>query len=574
MRAPSGRTPRRARKVFADGTSFEGHFIDGNFEGHGAIYMADGTEFEGLWHANRIKGPGRVRLADGTVLSGLFEDGGASGEGKKTWANGCVYTGLLSKNCIGKYGSLQWPDGRCYIGAFEENRLHGEGTLVWSDGDGVCTYRGWFENNVFEGQGKLTWASGARYEGMFRNGQYHGEGTFKWPQGSGSYRGSWANGEMSGRGTFKFTPDDGQHAYVYVGTFKHGEMEGSGTVTFRRAGGGMDSYKGDVRASRFSGRGAFTWQDGAQLEGLFEDGYCNRVGRKVYPDGSMYTGELRFDLEHGKGILSEPGGRSYVAIWVDGKMVKELLGSCAPEFDLVDMPDTSALPDPPSVGGQTGHAFGTRHFRPASDDQLPRLGVHPSTPIFSSEHLQLPLQKAPLLEAAEDEGSEEDGLGGNSSSTTLNQPTSSDNIFQSSASTLRPGAKRKALLPVMDEEGVLVDGKALVVFLNGDRYVGCMRGGRKHGSGMYVYADFVAYRGVWEEDILDGVRHPVNEDCMPIEVRRIGPPIPMLPPLKSRGYSSQSSEPAMRDDSRDGLKFALEDAAHDIFCRAISSRGV
>lgn len=51
------------------------------------------------------------------------------------------------------------------------------------------------------------------------------------------------------------------------------------------------------------------------------------------------------------------------------------------------------------------------------------------------------------------------GLGGNSSSTTLNQPTSSDNIFQSSASTLRPGAKRKALLPVMDEEGVLVDGR-------------------------------------------------------------------------------------------------------------------
>merc|ERR1712039_471265 len=58
-----------------------------------------------------------------------------------------------------------------------------------------------------------------------------------------------------------------------------------------------------------------------------------------------------------------------------------------------------------------------------------------------------------------------------------------------------------------------------VVFLNGDRYVGEMKDGRKQGSGMYVYADMVTYRGDWEEDVLDGVRHPVTEEALPIEVK-------------------------------------------------------
>merc|ERR550532_2472076 len=48
-----------------------------------------------------------------------------------------------------------------------------------------------------------------------------------------------------------------------------------------------------------------------------------------------------------------------------------------------------------------------------------------------------------------------------------------------------------------------------------------MKAGRKHGTGMYVYADLATYRGVWEEDVLDGVRHPVTEDILPVEVKHL-----------------------------------------------------
>merc|ERR1719450_566248 len=64
----------------------------------------------------------------------------------------------------------------------------------------------------------------------------------------------------------------------------------------------------------------------------------------------------------------------------------------------------------------------------------------------------------------------------------------------------------------------------MVIFLNGDRYIGDMKAGRKHGRGMYVYADLTTYRGVWDEDVLDGVRHPVTEDILPVEVKHLHTP--------------------------------------------------
>merc|ERR1711920_1042900 len=80
---------------------------------------------------------------------------------------------------------------------------------------------------------------------------------------------------------------------------------------------------------------------------------------------------------------------------------------------------------------------------------------------------------------------------------------------------------KRTLLPISDEHGELVEGKAIVVFLNGDRYIGHMRAGRKHGRGMYVYADLATYRGIWDEDVLAGVPHPVTEDSLPVEVQRL-----------------------------------------------------
>jgi len=461
----------RGRKVFADGAHFEGGFVDGEFEGHGTFHWPDGTEFEGAWCKSGISGPGCHRFPGGTVIAGTFEEGGASGEGTKSWPNGCIYTGLLRSNRIDRSGTLKWPDGRCYVGSFEDDAMHGDGTLTWADASGACTYRGQFRWNEFEGSGVLEWSSGARYKGEFSSGLYHGQGAFEWPNKRSVYSGEWVHGEIWGKGHLTVHNEAGG-SLIYEGEFKQGNMEGDGHIQFLAApsaGSAVDSYQGEFRASRFNGRGAFTWSTGAQLGGLFEDGFCNRVGRKVYPDGMVYTGELRYDLEHGKGILSEPWGKKLVARWEDGKAVKELLASCAPLFDLVD---TSLHED---------------HGNLLPDGRLGSVASRSDSPL------------------SQEETDERCGT---------------------------PPGGRCLLLPIRDEHGYLIDGKALVGFLNGDRYVGMMRQGRKHGHGgegrvpspcrgMYTYADLMTYKGNWVDDVLDGVRHPVTQDVLPVEVRRL-----------------------------------------------------
>eukprot|EP00397_Hematodinium_sp_SG-2012_P043848 GEMP01048831.1.p1 GENE.GEMP01048831.1~~GEMP01048831.1.p1 ORF type:complete len:382 (+),score=72.21 GEMP01048831.1:137-1282(+) len=53
-----------------------------------------------------------------------------------------------------------------------------------------------------------------------------------------------------------------------------------------------------------------------------------------------------------------------------------------------------------------------------------------------------------------------------------------------------------------------MNGKAILAFSSGDTYVGCLRDGKKHGQGMYIYANLSAFKGEWENDTLDGALHP------------------------------------------------------------------
>lgn len=513
-------------KVFADGAWFEGMFCDGQFEGHGVFHWADGTEFEGLWHKNQIAGVGCHRFPTGTTIIGNFQDHGVSGEGTKTWGCGCVYTGLLLRNRIHRTGTLKWPDGRCYVGAFEDDAMHGGGTLVWADAAGLCTYRGKFVNNLFEGFGLLEWSSGARYEGDFVGGLYHGEGTFQWPDGQGSYGGSWVRGEMCGGGTLHVGHLEQAaaavaSAYEYVGDFCTGHMEGKGIVTFQ-TNGQIDQYEGDFKASRFCGRGTFTWGTGHQLQGLFEDNYCNRVGRKTYPDQRTYTGELRYDLEHGKGVMREPGGREFVGLWRDGEVLKELIMSGAPEFDLVE-DDGFAVPASGRASPEVRGSVDSQQAGGCSVNSIVLLTADASCMVHTGPCSDGGSAVVEVAEAAEAAKTVAEFRSYASEASDWAAPEESLPLALQSLDTL--SIRRKHLLPVINEFGNLAEGKSLVVFLNGDRYVGHMKEGRKHGRGMYVYADLVTYSGLWDMDLLDGVRHPATEDVLPVEVRRLGPPL-------------------------------------------------
>lgn len=73
-----------------------------------------------------------------------------------------------------------------------------------------------------------------------------------------------------------------------------------------------------------TGYGTYTFNDGTKITGFFENGVCNRHGKKVYPDGRIYIGEFLNDVENGKGVLIW-GGRKISGIWKDAQLVQKLI---------------------------------------------------------------------------------------------------------------------------------------------------------------------------------------------------------------------------------------------------------
>jgi hypothetical protein len=43
--------------------------------------------------------------------------------------------------------------------------------------------------------------------------------------------------------------------------------------------------------------------ENTQIIGVFDNGVCNKHGKKIYPDGRVYIGEFLNDIENGKGVM-------------------------------------------------------------------------------------------------------------------------------------------------------------------------------------------------------------------------------------------------------------------------------
>ena len=98
-------------------------------------------------------------------------------------------------------------------------------------------------------------------------------------------------------------------------------ITGKGLVNFYNG----DKYTGEFLNSSITGYGCYLTHEGTQLIGHFNDGICNKHGKKIYPDGTSYIGEFQNDVEHGKGVLTLTNGRQMKGIWNQGKLEKELV---------------------------------------------------------------------------------------------------------------------------------------------------------------------------------------------------------------------------------------------------------
>lgn len=177
------------------GLRYEGHFVDGQFQGTGKAWYPDGSRYEGDWDNGERQGEGQWRSADGSVYTGQFERDQFHGKGTLTLDNGDILTGSWVRGRMNGHGSLTTADGMLYVGDFRNDEFHGRGALTYPDGR---AYEGEFSNGEFHGNGSEIFADGKKYDGQYMEGRFHGRGLLQNPNGS-SIEATFRHGEPYGQ---------------------------------------------------------------------------------------------------------------------------------------------------------------------------------------------------------------------------------------------------------------------------------------------------------------------------------------------------------------------------------------
>jgi hypothetical protein len=135
----------------------------------GKYTFDNGNVYVGEFVNNRGHGFGRMEYADGSVYEGLYIDGEKNGNGKFTYGNGSVYEGDSKDNMKHGYGRETYASGEVYEGQFIDGNMNGHGKFTFVSG---AVYEGNFSDCKMHGQGRFTDSHGKVYDGNFENGQY------------------------------------------------------------------------------------------------------------------------------------------------------------------------------------------------------------------------------------------------------------------------------------------------------------------------------------------------------------------------------------------------------------------
>lgn len=73
---------------FPDGSSYWGHFDNGQFGGLGVMTLQDGSRYEGEFRQGKFQGLGMFHRADRMTFEGEFKDGKIHGLGLVTFPDG------------------------------------------------------------------------------------------------------------------------------------------------------------------------------------------------------------------------------------------------------------------------------------------------------------------------------------------------------------------------------------------------------------------------------------------------------------------------------------------------------
>ena len=127
---------------------------EGQPNGYGKKIFENGTVFEGNWINGELRGQGKKIYADGSSVEGNFiSDKVVCGKDSRiVWSNGASYVGEMDENGgFNGYGKFTFEDGSTYEGSFVDNNRTGFGV---SDYNG-STYTGYYYGNLRTGTYKI-----------------------------------------------------------------------------------------------------------------------------------------------------------------------------------------------------------------------------------------------------------------------------------------------------------------------------------------------------------------------------------------------------------------------------------
>mmetsp|Transcript_11332 Transcript_11332/g.36129 ORF Transcript_11332/g.36129 Transcript_11332/m.36129 type:complete len:358 (+) Transcript_11332:551-1624(+) len=324
-------------RTFANGSAYEGAFIDGAMHGEGMMHWANKNQYVGIWKDNMPHGRGVVMYGYGDRFEGLFFKGAFFGRGRYTWSDGGFYEGAYldqgrrpHSTSSGKrngYGMRWWVSGNRYEGEWLDDQMEGLGKLIGSNGS---VYTGPFRQNQKSGWGKEQWGNQlgvtyrcgmkfkhkgrgyCRYEGEFQNGVFHGHGTYTCIDGR-EYVGNWCHGRRSGEGTMVLCPvsERGDHNRRYIGGLNG---------LYRPL-----KYTGAWVNGKRMGPGELRMMDGVCLEGHFEDGLLEGHVDVLFPDGGKRAALFEFGRRVGwtDGQKGAPG-KCWADVGIDRSVHKAI----------------------------------------------------------------------------------------------------------------------------------------------------------------------------------------------------------------------------------------------------------
>lgn len=118
---------------------------------------------------------------------------------------------------------------------------------------------------------------------------------------AGTYRGQCVDGKPHGSGTVTFN-----NGAKINGTFQNGLIEGEGT--YESSDGNI--YKGMWTDGKRSGFGTFTWARGSTYEGEWVDDMRHGQGVFTWSNGNRFEGEFRNNKQY-NGMYYTSNGRVY-----------------------------------------------------------------------------------------------------------------------------------------------------------------------------------------------------------------------------------------------------------------------